>query len=909
MNTRTPRRPASAVLASTVAVVGLLLVPSSAWAQNCASTNPADWPPPARPYFMIAFDTSGSMGSDVGTMDNSCGYAPLRDRVSHGRCAVWNTILAFAGLANFGLATFPRTYECSGSCYSSCSLGGSSCGSGSGTSRAGALIRVPIEPDRSGQTSNVSQLLTWVDGVCNGQDELFASGMTPLNGILRDMYRYYSNQWVAPGGGTTYVSPLGPTSGGEMDCRSVNVILITDGGETCDSASEAIDAAHDLYTGFAKDGITWHVRTYVIDFGGGGGSTADHIADRGDDGLLNSSTNAFYAADEVGLSQAFATIITQAIQPEVCDNTDNNCNGCVDEGFFKYCNTRSTCCSWSNPSQRNNCLAAYEASIATNPPDGNLDLLPCTTSAQQQQPDTWLCYNPGEDCDYQDNNCDGQVDEDVQLNACGTCGTLSEIPCNGIDDDCDPTTLDEPAGCLCGTEFCDGVDNDCDGLVDQDDPDFTNNPVPCGPNPPLGICEQGILECDYGATDCIGAVYPEPETCDGRDENCNGIVDDVVYDPPECVIPNCQSACCDGHWECQNGVDVCVPNAITANEECNGVDDDCDGRIDEGAQCEQPLVCWFGDCAFRVPPDGCGGAGLTERDGLCVADPCRGTLCEGGLVCEPATGDCIDPCAVFTCTDPAELCDVTQVTCDASGTCTADDTACVTPNCYLDPTLCLDGEVCVDGSCEPDPCFGSGAIDCGADACRDATCIATCAGVECDVGRHCVDGVCVTEPCGTFTCPPGQTCVDGQCAQDPCGGVTCKAGQVCKDGQCTDDPCRLIVCPADTVCREGQCVGTDPDGGVIQPDAGPGADAGPFSDAGDATNVDGGAPDEFRITAGGGGCACHTAAGPGSGAGGSGGAGLPGLPGGAVLSLLLLALLGARRRRRLRHPHSHNRDR
>jgi hypothetical protein len=302
-------------------------------------------------------------------------------------------------------------------------------------------------------------------------------------------------------------------------------------------------------------------------------------------------------------------------------------------------------------------------------------------------------------------------------------------------------------------------------------------------------------------------------------------------------------------------------------------------------------VCWFGQCAFRVPPDGCGGADLVERDGLCVADPCRGTLCEGGLVCEPVSGDCIDPCAGYTCTDPGELCDVTQVTCDASGTCTADETACVTPDCYLDPTLCLDGEVCVNGVCEPDPCFGTGALDCGPEACRDATCVATCVGVECNVGQQCVDGACVTEPCGTFTCPPGQTCVDGQCAQNPCGGVTCKAGQVCEDGVCVDDPCRLIVCPADTVCRDGQCVGVDPDGGVVLPDGGPPPDAGPATDAGDATGVDGGPGDEFRLTAGGGGCACRSAA-PGPGLGSGSGS----LPGGAVLSLLLLAFLAARRR-------------
>ncbi len=881
MRFHTSRFSLPALAISALIGAGLLLGrPGMAHAQNCSSTDPADWPPPARPYFMVAFDTSGSMNGGVGS-NNSCGYAPLTWRVSHGRCAVWNTILAFAGLANFGLATFPRTYTCTGTCYNTCTTGGSSCGTGDGVNRSGALIRVPIVTDAPGQTSNVNQLLTWVDGTCSGTDELFPYGSTPIAGLLRDMYRYYSNSWT--GGGTTYTSPLRSTAQGEMACRSVNVILITDGGENCDTAAEAVDAAHDLYTGFTKDGITWHVRTWVIAFGGSVAG-ADNIADAGDDGVSNNSIGAFNAANEVELSQALATIITQAIQPEVCDNGDNNCNGCVDEGFAKYCNTRATCCSWSNTTQRNACISSYEASIATNPPNGNLDLLPCTTAGQQSDPTAWLCYNPGEDCDGADNNCDGQIDEDLALNACGTCGPApAEIPCNGIDDDCNPLTLDEPAGCTCGQEFCDGIDNDCDGLIDQNDPDYVQGNEPCGPNPALGECRQGTLVCNYpSAPTCTGAVYPVDETCDGRDENCNGIIDDVVYTPEECVIPNCTTACCEGHWECVNGTDTCVPNSIQATEDCDGVDNDCDGRIDEGAQCQQPYVCWFGDCAFRVPPDGCG-TGYIEREGLCVVDPCRGTTCPGGTICEPSTGDCVDPCDSYTCTDPADLCDVTLATCDASGTCEVDDTACVTPDCYLDPSLCADGEVCENGTCVVDPCFGTNALDCGTEACRDATCIATCAGVDCGVGEACEDGLCVVQDCGTFSCPPGQTCVDGQCAQNPCGGVTCGTGRVCKDGECVDDPCRLIVCPSGTNCENGQCVSSiGPDGGVWV-DAGPGPDGG-HRDAGDATDVDGGSTPEFRLTAGGGGCACQ-------------GAGSSGSPGGLLLGLWILGMLIWRRRR------------
>jgi hypothetical protein len=858
---------------------------------------------PVKPNILIIFDTSGSMVRNGSGTWTSCDgqYPPVGNssmgtdsRIYNLKDAVRQALYEIGvDEANFGLARFAQTEQPNDldSCAfpsgeagyytfpgSGCSISTHSTQTTYGSwfdSAASQAIVVPVTDPAQGldppnssafdpTDANLPEIFRWLDhyttssggSINNPEIQAIPAQSTPIGRSLFYARMYFDN----------YVIPNDDPN--VLPCRSNIVIIATDGGEACDGSMTSMPSEPNdpsdcvggsefnprrqaclMYRPWVSN--SWEsIRTYVLTMPGLE-SDNDPIALAG--GTSQALTADF--TDPSAVKSALLSIIADAVPSgEVCNGLDDNCNGQIDEGVKNQC-------------------GSYPQWCAT------------------------------ESCNNQDDDCDGQVDEGLPPNACGgPCGAPvpAEIPCNGIDDDCNPATPDEPAGCTCGVEYCNGVDDDCDGLVDDDDPDMPTTAVPCGPNPPLGLCEQGTLICNYGNSICDGAVYPEAETCDGQDENCNGIVDDVVYDPPECVIPNCQTACCDGHWECQNGQDVCVPNAITANEDCNGADDDCDGRIDEGAQCEQPLVCWYGDCAFRVPPDGCG-TGLVEREGLCVTDPCRGTQCEGGLICEPVSGDCIDPCAGFNCSDPAELCDVTQVTCDASGTCTADDTACVIPDCYLDPALCVDGEVCVDGSCAPDPCFGQSAIDCGTDACRDATCIATCVGVECDVGQQCTDGVCVAEPCGTFSCPPGQTCVDGQCAQDPCGGVTCKAGQVCEDGHCTDDPCRLIACPAGTVCREGQCVGTDPDGGVIQPDAGPGADAGPPTDAGDATGVDSGLPEDFNITAGGGGCACHSATG--SGAGGAG------LPGGAVLSLLLLTLLAFRRRRQRRHSHLRNRDR
>ncbi len=105
-------------------------------------------------------------------------------------------------------------------------------------------------------------LLSWVDNDCTGSTELFADGCMPLNGILRDMYRYYSADWTYPGG-VTYPSPLTSIANGGRACRSVNVILLTDGDESCDNQVDANTAAAALLSGLTANGIPWSIKTYV----------------------------------------------------------------------------------------------------------------------------------------------------------------------------------------------------------------------------------------------------------------------------------------------------------------------------------------------------------------------------------------------------------------------------------------------------------------------------------------------------------------------------------------------------------------------------------------------------------------------------------------------------------------------
>ncbi len=146
-----------------------------------------------------------------------------------------------------------------------------------------------------------------------------------------------------------------------------------------------------------------------------------------------------------------------------------------------------------------------------------------------------------------------------------------ELCGDGIDNDGDGT-IDNPATCKrCiptgNGDPIDGVDNDCDGYVD--------NPAICvDPSAVAANCPNG----------------PEPEVCDGIDNDCNGIIDDFTTDNLQwqeetraCgagkkgVCGFDLAVCVDATWLCQ------PPTSYQSVETlCDGLDNDCDGTVDEG---------------------------------------------------------------------------------------------------------------------------------------------------------------------------------------------------------------------------------------------------------------------------------------------------------------------------------------
>ena len=164
--------------------------------------------------------------------------------------------------------------------------------------------------------------------------------------------------------------------------------------------------------------------------------------------------------------------------------------------------------------------------------------------------------------DNRDNNCDGVTDEGTELYDDDGDG-LSEV-----EGDCNDANPDTHAG---AEEVADGQDNDCDGDVDEgttaDDADGDGITQPAG-------------DCD----DTNALVYPgADELEDGIDNDCDGTVDETtsVYDDDGdgfCENPiGCIGGALPG--DCNDGDGDAFPGA---NEVANGVDDDCDGIVDNG---------------------------------------------------------------------------------------------------------------------------------------------------------------------------------------------------------------------------------------------------------------------------------------------------------------------------------------
>jgi hypothetical protein len=110
---------------------------------------------------------------------------------------------------------------------------------------------------------------------------------------------------------------------------------------------------------------------------------------------------------------------------------------------------------------------------------------------------------------------------------------------------------------------------------------------PCTTNLP-GPCAPGFLHCVGDTVQCLPKQGPQPEQCNLIDDNCNGMVDDGDPGGGGMCNTGLPSSCAAGTLHCQMGKIVCVQNNQPQLEVCNGIDDNCNNVVDQ--DCEK------GDC-------------------------------------------------------------------------------------------------------------------------------------------------------------------------------------------------------------------------------------------------------------------------------------------------------------------------